>query len=77
MAEAKKSAKPSPPPGKDLVKKPGEGEPAAPEGTVRWVLGWLVVPALVIGTIFGAGMHVGARHPEMWLSRFFLWIFGG
>jgi hypothetical protein len=62
---------------KDLVKKKApEGEEPKRQGMVRWVLGWVLVPAIVVGLIFGAGLHVGARHPEMWLSRFFLWIFG-
>lgn len=43
----------------------------------RVLLGWVLVPALVIGALFAAGAHVGARHPDMLLTRGVLWIGGG
>jgi hypothetical protein len=38
------------------------------------VIGWLLVPALVIGGLFIAGVHVGARYPDMLLTRGVLWL---
>lgn len=53
-----------------------EGETKRGGGKLRWILGWVVVPGLLLGSIFAAGLHVGAHYPEMWLSRFFVWLFG-
>jgi hypothetical protein len=38
------------------------------------VIGWLLVLALVIGGLFVAGVHVGARYPDMLLARGVLWL---
>lgn len=46
-------------------------------GWFRFLLGWVVVPGSVIGAIVLAGVHVGANHPDMFLSRLLLWMFGG
>jgi hypothetical protein len=43
----------------------------------RLLLGWVLVPALIIGALFAAGVHVGARHPDMLLTRAVLWLGGG
>jgi hypothetical protein len=43
-------------------------------GKLRWLLGWVVTPLLLLGALFLAGVHVGARYPEMWLSRTTLWM---
>ncbi len=43
---------------------------------LRWLMGWLVIPALIVASLFLAGMHVGARHPDMWLARLLVWLFG-
>jgi hypothetical protein len=42
-----------------------------------WVLGWVVVPGLIVAALFLAGVHVGARHPDIGLSRAILWVTGG
>lgn len=42
-----------------------------------WVLGWVVIPGSLIALLFLGGVHVGARHPGMWLSRLTLWALGG
>jgi hypothetical protein len=42
---------------------------------LRWLLGWVIVPLLLLGALFLAGVHVGARYPQMGLSRATLWMF--
>lgn len=46
-------------------------------GKLRWVFGWIIVPLLIVGVLFGSGVHVGARHPDMWMTRAVLWVFSG
>ncbi|KIG13761.1 hypothetical protein DB30_07607 [Enhygromyxa salina] len=41
-----------------------------------WLLGWVLVPGMLVGALFLAGLHVGARHPQMGLSRAVLWVMG-
>jgi hypothetical protein len=41
------------------------------------LIGWVLVPALVMGALFAAGVHVGARHPDMLLTRGVLWLGAG
>ncbi|MFV8752050.1 hypothetical protein ACNOYE_16005 [Nannocystaceae bacterium ST9] len=55
--------------------KSDEAETTEPS-RLRWVLGWVGLPAAIVLVLFAAGVHVGARHPEMWLSRVMLWLFG-
>ena len=43
----------------------------------NFLLGWVLVPVLVLGALFAAGVHVGARHPDMLLTRGALWIGSG
>jgi hypothetical protein len=50
-------------------------EPASGRAKLRWMLGWIVLPLAVVGGLFSLGVHVGARHPDMALSRLLLWIF--
>jgi hypothetical protein len=67
MAEAKQEGK--------IVRKRDEGEqPKEKAGVLRWIIGWMVVPALVLGGIFGTGLHLGANHPEAWYTRAVMWI---
>ena len=59
-----------------------EPSEASPEqggrsGVLGWLVGWLLVPALVVGGLFAAGVHVGARHPDMLLTRGVLWMTKG
>lgn len=46
------------------------------ESWLRWVLGWIVLPASIIAALFLVGVHVGARHPDMLWSRLLLRGFG-
>jgi len=41
---------------------------------LRWIVGWLLIPGLVIAGLFSCGVHVGARHPDMFLTRAVLWM---
>lgn len=41
---------------------------------VRWILGWVVAPGSFLTLLFLAGMHVGARFPDWWLTRLLAWI---
>ncbi len=54
--------------------KDGDEKPEK-KGKLRWILGWIVLPGSFLSAIFLAGVHVGARHPDMWLSEFFHWLF--
>lgn len=49
--------------------------PSKRASKLRWLLGWVIVPLLLLAALFLAGVHVGARHPQMWLSRATLWMF--
>ena len=51
------------------------GAEARAPSKLRWVVGWLLVPLTFVGALFLAGVHVGARHPDMWMSRAVLWMF--
>jgi len=42
---------------------------------LRWVLGWVVLPGSLVATLFLAGVHLGARHPDMLWSRVVLRAF--
>jgi hypothetical protein len=50
-------------------------EPSSGRAKLRWILGWIVLPLGFVSGLFCFGVHVGARHPDMGLSRFMLWIF--
>lgn len=59
---------------KELEKKE-DGEPEeGGRSRLRWLLGWVIIPGSFIGALFLAGVHVGANHPDMWLSRLIAWI---
>ncbi len=45
-------------------------------GWGRWFVGWVLVPGLVAGAIFAAGLHLGASGPERWYTRAAVWIAG-
>jgi hypothetical protein len=73
-----KSATPSRPAPSRPASGPNDSEPTAKHrrpSKLRWVLGWVVIPVLLLGSLFLAGVHVGARYPQMWLSRTTLWMF--
>lgn len=70
MSESKKAmTKGAPEP---AAKAPAEGE--APRGWLSWALGWVLVPGIILGLIFGGGVLVGAHHPDSWLSRLVVWV---
>ncbi|PRQ04107.1 hypothetical protein ENSA5_10660 [Enhygromyxa salina] len=46
-------------------------------GKLRWLLGWIGIPGTIVALLFLAGVHVGARHPDMFLSRATLWALDG
>ena len=56
-----------------------DGDAAAAEapeggGWGRWLIGWVLVPALVAGAIFAAGVHLGANGPDRWYTRAATWV---
>ncbi len=58
--------------------KPVRSEQAEPErrSVAGWIFGWVVVPALVLGAIFGGGVYVGANLHESWVARAVMWVAG-
>jgi hypothetical protein len=53
-----------------------QAETSSKPNRVRWLIGWVAIPALIVLALFLTGVHVGARHPDMALSRAMLWLFG-
>ncbi len=53
----------------------GDGEERK-KGLLSWMLGWVALPGVVLGGIFGGGVLVGANFHESWITRMFVWIFG-
>ncbi len=53
-----------------------DAEDTGKEGWLRWALGWIVGPGLLIGAIIGLGAHVGANHSDGWFPRIVTWLFG-
>ncbi|MCY1012448.1 hypothetical protein OV079_44335 [Nannocystis pusilla] len=35
---------------------------------MAWFIGWVGVPSLVFGGIFGGGVLVGAHYPDGWIA---------
>ncbi|PRP96373.1 hypothetical protein [Enhygromyxa salina] len=68
---AKTTAKPSGAAGKS-----SDGAADKSSSKLGWLLGWVVIPGLLVAALFFAGVHVGARHPQMGLSRAVLWVLG-
>jgi hypothetical protein len=68
MASPAKSAKPA-------AASAPEPAPRKPS-KLRWLIGWVLVPLTLMAALFGVGVHVGARHPTMWLARGLLWMTG-
>lgn len=54
----------------------GEAEEGKRRGPLAWVLGWVAVPGVVLGGIFGGGVLVGAHFHDSWVTSVFVWIFG-
>jgi hypothetical protein len=60
---------------KQLDKTPdGEAREEGGKSRIRWLVGWVVIPGTLLGALFLSGVHVGANHPQMWLSRLIAWI---
>lgn len=38
-----------------------------------WIAGWVIGPGLIVLGILTAGLHVGANHPESWITRLVNW----
>lgn len=71
MADSQSKAVPSKAvPSKPDAKAPAEG---APRGRLSWVVGWVLVPAVIVGVLFGGGAMVGAHFSESWLARLIVW----
>jgi hypothetical protein len=51
-----------------------EGEPEARRGWLSWVVGWILVPSVVLGVIFGGGVLLGVHNHDGWFSRTVVWI---
>jgi hypothetical protein len=57
------------------VAKPGApDEPVKPEGRLAWLVGWILVPSVLIGGIFLGGAILGAHRPEGWFARSVMWV---
>ena len=67
MAEPKQERK--------IVRKTDEGDEAKQKpGVLRWIIGWIMIPAFVIFGIFATGLHLGANNPDAWYTRAVMWI---
>jgi hypothetical protein len=49
---------------------------ARPRSRIRWLVGWVALPGALLLSVFLAGVHVGARYPDLWLSRLIAWLAG-
>lgn len=50
------------------------GEPPKSEGRLAWLVGWVLVPSVLVGGIFLGGAVLGAHRPEGWFARSVMWI---
>lgn len=41
---------------------------------LRWLMGWILGPGLVIALLVGAGVYVGANHANSWITRAVMWV---
>jgi hypothetical protein len=57
----------------DLAKTEG-ADPGEKGGVLQWVLGWLIMPAVVIGLIFGGGVLMGVHMNDSWYTRLVVWV---
>jgi hypothetical protein len=56
------------------AKADADAQPEAPRGWLSWVVGWVLVPAAVIGLIWGGGLLLGVHNHDGWFTRLVLWI---
>lgn len=50
-----------------------EGEAEGRRGWLSWVVGWILVPSVVIGVIFGGGVLLGVHNHDGWFTRAVVW----
>lgn len=43
------------------------------ESRAAWMMGWVIGPGVVLGSIFGGGVLVGAHFHDSWISRLVMW----
>lgn len=65
----------------DPKSKPAAGaDEAASEqegrGWLSWAVGWVLVPATILGLIWVGGVLVGVHLHDSWLSRLVVWVVG-
>ncbi len=53
-----------------------EGEAPQKESRLGWILGWVVLPGLVVGGIFGGGVVLGAHDHDGWFAGAVMWVVG-
>ena len=63
-------------PERKLLRKKDEEQDTQKRSPLRWLIGWVVVPGLAIGGIFGTGLHLGANNPDAWYTEVVLWVAG-
>ncbi len=76
MSETKKSDVAPAVAGKGTAAKGTDDEGETKDGKLGWIVGWIVIPGLVIGGIFGSGVHLGASYPDRWYTEFVVWVAG-
>ena len=74
MAQVRKPSPQAPAPAASKPD-PGKADDTASSSSWRsWLVGWVLVPGVVIAAIVGAGVYVGANLPEFWFTRFVAWV---
>ncbi len=68
------SEKPAPSKGEIKKKEPPAEDSAGGRSRLSWLLGWVALPAAVLGGLFGGGVLVGANFHDSWFTRAFVWI---
>lgn len=56
------------------AKAPAEGEGGGKPRWLSWAVGWVLVPGVIIGSIFGGGLLVGAHFHDSWFARLIVWF---
>lgn len=57
-------------------KTPENAAPPSESSPLRWFMGWVLLPGMVVAGIFGAGVLVGAHFSDLWLTRAIVWFVG-
>jgi hypothetical protein len=76
MAEARPSQAIEKAPAK-AVDKPADKNadtPEAPRGWLSWLVGWVLVPGVVVGLIWFGGVMLGAHNHDGWFTRSVVWL---